>query len=55
MRADLANLRKLSAYLKRTEIKFDLTSSVTELQKQIAQEFDFRKVNVCVCVWSLSP
>jgi predicted unusual protein kinase regulating ubiquinone biosynthesis (AarF/ABC1/UbiB family) len=40
---DLANLHTLCRYLKKVELKFDLTSMCTELQKQIAQEFDFRK------------
>ena len=43
MRSDLANLRTLCTYLKQVELKFDLTSVIVELQKQIAQEFDFRK------------
>jgi hypothetical protein len=40
--SDLSNLHALCRYLKKVELKFDLTSMCTELQRQIAQEFDFR-------------
>ena len=41
MVGDLKNLRVLAEYLLRTEFKFDLLSSIKELQKQIVNEFDF--------------
>jgi hypothetical protein len=33
----------VSAFLSKTEIKFDLVSAVDELQKQIHLEFDFMR------------
>eukprot|EP01041_Mallomonas_annulata_P006824 gene6824-13824_t len=41
MKGDLRNLRALAEFLQRTELKFDLLSSIKELQKQISNEFDF--------------
>jgi predicted unusual protein kinase regulating ubiquinone biosynthesis (AarF/ABC1/UbiB family) len=41
MVGDLKNLRRLAEYLQKTEFKFDLLSSIVELQKQIVNEFDF--------------
>ena len=41
MIGDLQNLRALAEFLQRTEFKFDLLSSIKELQKQIKNEFDF--------------
>jgi predicted unusual protein kinase regulating ubiquinone biosynthesis (AarF/ABC1/UbiB family) len=41
MRSDLRNLRKLAEFLQYTEFKFDLLSTIIELQKQIGNEFDF--------------
>ena len=41
MKGDLKNLRALAEFLQKTEFKFDLLSSIKELQKQIANEFDF--------------
>lgn len=41
MVGDLKNLRRLAEYLQKTEFKFDLLSAIVELQKQIANEFDF--------------
>lgn len=43
MSEDLVNLRAISAFLSKTEIKFDLVSAVDELQKQIHLEFDFMR------------
>ena len=42
MIGDLKNLRALAEFLQKTEFKFDLLSSIKELQKQIVNEFDFR-------------
>ena len=42
MIGDLKNLRALAEFLQRTEFKFDLLSSIKELQRQITNEFDFR-------------
>jgi len=42
MKGDLRNLRTLAEFLQKTELKFDLLSSIKELQKQIVNEFDFR-------------
>uniref|UniRef100_A0A383WA42 LysM domain-containing protein n=1 Tax=Tetradesmus obliquus TaxID=3088 RepID=A0A383WA42_TETOB len=44
MSIDLVNLRATSAFLQKTELKFDLLSAVEELQKQIHLEFDFMSV-----------
>eukprot|EP00607_Mallomonas_marina_P002039 CAMPEP_0182430998 /NCGR_PEP_ID=MMETSP1167-20130531/45511_1 /TAXON_ID=2988 /ORGANISM="Mallomonas Sp, Strain CCMP3275" /LENGTH=451 /DNA_ID=CAMNT_0024616813 /DNA_START=224 /DNA_END=1579 /DNA_ORIENTATION=- len=41
MRGDLSNLRALAEFLQKTELKFDLLSSIKELQRQIGNEFDF--------------
>ena len=41
MIGDLKNLRFLAEFLQRTELKFDVLSSIKELQKQIVNEFDF--------------
>lgn len=41
MKSDLKNLRRLAEFLQKTEFKFDLLSSIIELQKQIHNEFDF--------------
>jgi aarF domain-containing kinase len=38
---DLRNLRMLAEFLQRTELKFDILSSIKELQKNIHNEFDF--------------
>jgi LysM repeat protein len=43
MTSDLHNLRAVSAFLSKTEIKFDLVSAVDELKKQIHLEFDFMR------------
>ncbi|WIA37974.1 hypothetical protein OEZ86_001350 [Tetradesmus obliquus] len=43
MSIDLVNLRATSAFLQKTELKFDLLSAVEELQKQIHLEFDFMR------------
>jgi hypothetical protein len=43
MTIDLVNLRATSAFLQKTELKFDLLSAVEELQKQIHLEFDFMR------------
>lgn len=40
---DLGNLRAISYFLSKTEIKFDLVSAVDELNKQIKLEFDFTR------------
>jgi predicted unusual protein kinase regulating ubiquinone biosynthesis (AarF/ABC1/UbiB family) len=49
MTIDLVNLRATSAFLQKTELKFDLLSAVEELQKQIHLEFDFMR---CVLQWA---
>jgi aarF domain-containing kinase len=41
MTGDLKNLRALAEFLQRTEFKFDMLSSIKELQKQIVNEFNF--------------
>lgn len=41
MRGDLRNLRVLAEFLQRTELKFDVLSTIKELQKNIHNEFDF--------------
>jgi len=41
MTGDLRNLRALAEFLQKTEFKFDLLSSIKELQKQIVNEFNF--------------
>jgi predicted unusual protein kinase regulating ubiquinone biosynthesis (AarF/ABC1/UbiB family) len=41
MKGDLRNLRMLAEFLQRTELKFDILSSIKELQKNIHNEFDF--------------
>lgn len=41
MQSDLANFRLLAEILQRTELPFDLVSSVVELRKQLIREFDF--------------
>lgn len=38
---DLRNIRAAAAYLQKTELKFDMTSAVDELRRQITLEFDF--------------
>eukprot|EP00878_Enallax_costatus_P021138 GHUV01022371.1.p1 GENE.GHUV01022371.1~~GHUV01022371.1.p1 ORF type:complete len:637 (+),score=223.29 GHUV01022371.1:216-1913(+) len=43
MTIDLVNLRATSAFLQKTELKFDLLSAVEELQRQIHLEFDFMR------------
>lgn len=43
MSLDLVNLRSVSAFLQKTELRFDLLSAVEELQKQIHLEFDFMR------------
>lgn len=43
MTLDLVNLRATSAFLQKTELKFDLLSAVEELQRQIHLEFDFMR------------
>jgi aarF domain-containing kinase len=42
MTNDLINLQRLAIFLQKTDLPFDLLSAVTELQSQIALEFDFR-------------
>lgn len=47
MALDLGNVKAAAQFLQKTEIKFDLTSAVTELAKQIKLEFDFvREANI---------
>jgi aarF domain-containing kinase len=41
MTGDLKNLRALAEFLQKTEFKFDMLSSIKELQKQIVNEFNF--------------
>ena len=41
MKSDLRNLRMLAEFLQRTELKFDILSSIKELQRNIHHEFDF--------------
>lgn len=41
MALDLGNVKAAAQFLQRTEMKFDLTSAVVELAKQIKLEFDF--------------
>ena len=41
MKSDLRNLRVLAEFLQRTELKFDILSSIIELQRNIHNEFDF--------------
>jgi hypothetical protein len=43
MTMDLVNLRTTSAFLQKTELKFDLLSAVEEMQRQIHLEFDFMR------------
>eukprot|EP01038_Epipyxis_sp_PR26KG_P009639 gene9639-12978_t len=43
MTSDLKNIRALAEFLQKTELKFDILSAIKELQKQIANEFDFRR------------
>lgn len=43
MALDLGNVKAAAQFLQRTEIKFDLTSAVVELAKQIKLEFDFER------------
>ncbi len=43
MALDLGNVKAAAQFLQKTEIKFDLTSAVTELAKQIKLEFDFAR------------
>jgi len=43
MTLDLVNLRTTSAFLQKTELKFDLLSAVEEMQRQIHLEFDFMR------------
>lgn len=43
MVGDLKNLRGLAEFLQRTELKFDILSAIKELQKQITNEFDFKR------------
>lgn len=65
MALDLGNVKAAAHFLQRTEIKFDLTSAVTELAKQIKLEFDFAReakimdqissqLQVCCCAVALS-
>lgn len=49
MTLDLVNLRSVSAFLQKTELRFDLVSAVDELQRQIHLEFDFMRY-ACVSV-----
>lgn len=47
MALDLGNVKTAAAFLQKTELKFDLTSAVKELAKQIKLEFDFsREANI---------
>lgn len=41
MQSDLANFRVLAEFLQRTDLPFDLVSSVVELRQQLIREFDF--------------
>lgn len=41
MKGDLRNLRVLAEFLQRTELKFDILSSIVELQRNIHNEFNF--------------
>lgn len=43
MALDLRNVKAAAQFLQKTELKFDLTSAVTELAKQIKLEFDFTR------------
>lgn len=43
MALDLGNVKTAAAFLQKTELKFDLTSAVKELAKQIKLEFDFTR------------
>ena len=43
MALDLGNVKTAAAFLQKTELKFDLTSAVKELAKQIKLEFDFSR------------
>eukprot|EP00976_Prorocentrum_cordatum_P079372 1183522-Prorocentrum_minimum.AAC.2 len=43
MASDFQNLRKLASMLQVTDLKFDLVSSVDELESQVRLEFDFRR------------
>lgn len=43
MALDLNNVKAAAAFLQKTELKFDLTSAVKELAKQIKLEFDFAR------------
>lgn len=43
MALDLGNVKAAAQFLQKTEIKFDLTSAVVELAKQIKLEFDFER------------
>ena len=43
MSLDLVNMRLASAFLQKTELKFDLVSAIAELAAQIRLEFDFKR------------
>ncbi|GJP40542.1 hypothetical protein CLOM_g211 [Closterium sp. NIES-68] len=43
MLMDLANLKAFAAFLQRTELNMDVMGALTELEKQIRYEFDFRR------------
>jgi predicted unusual protein kinase regulating ubiquinone biosynthesis (AarF/ABC1/UbiB family) len=43
MMGDLNNIRMLAEVLQRTDLKVDVLSAIKELQKQIKNEFDFKK------------
>lgn len=43
MKSDLENLSRVARFLQRTELKFDLSSAVLEMRRQIAKEFDFEQ------------
>ena len=43
MALDLGNVKAAAQFLQKTEMKFDLTSAVVELAKQIKLEFDFER------------
>ena len=43
MDLDLKNIAAAAAFLERTELKFDLSTAVEELAKQVRLEFDFQR------------
>lgn len=51
MKKDLKNIRVLTEFLQRTDLKFDVLSAIKELQSQIKYEFDFKReaANMDLC------